>query len=158
MTLDDLHKDNKQSVADSWFDEMVANLRYDQTLLEHDILEDDKRKVYDAFIAQDLDFIHDYAIQNGSAYFITKMVEAYFSELIQVKSKPTKIALELSNSKILVWAEIVEDDEVMENALILAEAKINAHFSQFGFHISTTIIENSDDLQVPDHYKNVFIS
>lgn len=153
---------NKTSIhasdAQAWFDNMVANLRYDQTLHEIDVLEEDKKKFYDALIANDRNFMHSYARNASSAFFITSMVEAYFKELSKVNTKPSKIALELSNSKILVWAEIMEDDELMEDALILTEAKINSIFSEFGFHISSTIVENSDGLEVPKHYKNVAIA
>lgn len=156
MVAQSLHK--KQSQADnieSWFDGMVANLRYDQTLLENEIIDDNKKKVYDAMISGDQEFMHNFGRQASSAYFISKMIESYFKELIKTQSKPNKIALELSDSKILVWAEISEDDETMENGLILAEAKINAFFSKYGFHISSTIVENTDGLEVPNHYKNV---
>jgi len=159
MVSDSLHKNQSQlSDSEAWFDDMVANLRYDQTLLENEILEEDKKKFYDALISGDVNFMHNYARQTSSVFFITNMVEAYFKELIQSKSKPSKIALELSNSKILVWAEIVEDDELMEDALILAEAKINSYFSKYGFHISSTIVENSDSLVIPEHYRNVTIA
>ncbi len=159
MISDNLHKNQSQeSATEAWFDSMVANLRYDQTLFENEILEGNKKKVYDAMISGDEDFIHNYARQTSSTFFITNMVEAYFKELIKTKAKPSKIALELSNSKILVWAEIVEDDELMEDALILAEAKINAFFSKYGFHISSTIVDDSDSLEVPEHYRNVAIA
>lgn len=159
MVSDDLHNKLDQTKdTEVWFDNMVANLRYDQSLIENKILEGDKREVYDALISGDHDFMHNYARQTSSAFFITNMVEAYFKELIQSKRKPNKIALELSNSKILVWAEIAEDDELMEDALILAEAKINAYFSKYGFHISSTIVEDADSLVVPEHYRNVTIA
>ena len=159
MVSDNLHNITSHTKdTDAWFDKMVANLRYDQTLIDNDILEEDKKKVYDALISGDHDFMHNYARQASSAFFITNMVEAYFKELIQSKRKPSKIALELSNSKILVWAEIVENDELMEDVLILAEAKINAYFSKYGFHISSTIVEDSDSLVVPEHYRNVAIA
>jgi len=119
---------------------------------------DQKKKFYDALIANDRDFMHSYARNASSAFFITNMVEAYFKELSKFESKPTKIALELSNSKILVWAEIKEDDESMEDALILTEAKINSYFYEYGFHISSTIIEDCDGLNVPSHYKNVALA
>jgi len=157
MVADNINK-NQDKSTEAWFDNMVANLRYDQTLLENEIIEEGKKEVYDALIAGDHDFMHNYARQASSAFFITNMVEAYFKELIQSKRKPSKIALELSNSKILVWAEIVEDDEPMEDALILAEAKINAYFSKYGFHISSTIVDDSDSLVVPEHYKSVAIA
>ena|SRR5690554_4762250 len=143
---------------EAWFDNMVANLRYDQTLIENDILEEEKKKIYDAMISGDHNFMHSYARQSSSAFFITNMVEAYLKEIIKSKSKPKNLALELSNSKILVWAEIKEDDDLMEDALILAEARINAYFSKYGFHISSTIVEDADSLEVPSHYKKIAIA
>lgn len=158
MVADSLHKNqNQANDIESWFDGMVANLRYDQTLLENEIIDDNKRKVYDAMISGNQEFMHNFGRQASSAYFITKMIESYLKELIKTQSKPNKLAFELSDSKILVWAEISEDDETMEDGLILAEAKINAEFTKFGFHISSTIVENSDKLEVPNHYKNIAI-
>lgn len=159
MVAENSNKIIKSSDAQDWFDSMVANLRYDQTLHEIDVLEAEKKKFYDALIANDRDFMHSYARNASSAFFITNMVEAYLKELTNKTSKkPSKLALELSNSKILVWAEINENDEAMEDALILAEAKINSIFSKYGFHISSTIVENCDGLEVPKHYKSVTIS
>lgn len=159
MVANQLHKkDDQLNNIEDWFDNMVSNLRYDQTLIENNIIEEDKKKFYHAMISGDQDFLYTSARNSSSAYFITNMVDAYIKELIQSKSKPKNIALELSNSKILVWAEIKEDDELMEDALILAEAKINANFSKHGFYISSTIVEDTDALEVPSHYKKVAIT
>lgn len=144
--------------ADAWFDNMVSNLKYDKVLLDNDILEDEKKEVYNAMISGNQELISHLGRQSSSAYFIVNMVGKYLKELIKSESKPSKIALELSDSKILVWAEIIEDDEKMENALILSEAKINAEYSKYGFYISSTIVEDCDGLTVPEHYKNVAIS
>ncbi|MFD2827163.1 hypothetical protein ACFSYG_11835 [Leeuwenhoekiella polynyae] len=157
MVADNLNK-NLQSNIETWFDALVANLRFDQTLLEHEILQEEKKEVYTAMISGDHDFMHNYARNGSSTYFIRNMVDAYISDIIKAKSKPKKLALELSNSKILVWAEITEDDEIMEDALILAEAKINAHFSDYGFHVSSTIVEDVDGLQIPEHYRSIEIA
>ena len=43
----------------------------------------------------------------------------------------------------------------MEDVLILAEAKVNAEFMDKGFGISTTIVENCDNLEIPAHYSNI---
>ena len=158
MTLENLNAVQNQPInVEQWFDEMVANLRYDQVLLENEIIGENKKKIYDTLISGNQDGIHHLARQASSAFFISNIVANYFKELVKTESKPKKLALELSDSKILVWAEVIEDDEVMENGLILTEAKINAEFSQYGFHISSTIVEDSDGLEVPSHYKNVSI-
>jgi len=150
-------RDNQTDNVEQWFDKMVGNLRYDQALFDNDILEKGKREIYSTLISGNQELINHLGRQASSAFFITKIIDNYFKELIKTKSKPNKIALEMSDSKILVWAEINENDEVMEDGLILSQAKTNAEFSKYGFHISSTIVENTDFLDVPKHYKSVTI-
>ena len=159
MTTQDINIiQNQTNNVEQWFDEMVANLRYDQALLEIDVLEENKKKIYDTLKSGNQDLINQLGRQESSAFLITRILTDYFRELVKTNSKPKKIALELSDSKILVWAEINENDEVMEDGLILTEAKMNADYSKYGFHISSTIVEDSDKLPVPSHYKNVPIN
>jgi hypothetical protein len=95
--------------------------------------------------------------KTSSAFFIKNLINSYFKELGERRARPNRVALELSNSKVLVWAEIENDDELTEDALILSAAKVNYAFSTFGFHISSTIVEVDDKLNVPKHYKEVFL-
>ena len=89
---------------------------------------------------------------------IEKMVKEYLGKLAVNKSFPDKIAFELSNYKVLVWAEIDMDDETTEQELILAEAITNANYSKYGLYISTTIVEKQDNLDIPPHYQELKIS
>jgi len=138
-----------------WFDEMVSNLKVDAMLLQADVLEKHKKEVYEAMISGDDDFMHDYAKKLSSAFFIKNLIDSYFIELIESNAKPNKIALELSDSKVLLWAEIANNDETTEDALIMSAAKVNHKFSRYGFHISSTIVDEEDQLNIPKHYKEV---
>jgi hypothetical protein len=144
-----------QTETNTWFDEMVSKLRVDQLLLQADVLERHKKEVYEAMINGDHDFMHKYARKASSAFFIKNLIDSYFIQLGERKARPNRVALELSNSKVLVWAEINNDDELTEDALILSAAKVNFEFSKYGFHISSTIVEVGDSLNVPKHYKEV---
>lgn len=156
MISENIHIDPPHSNnVKKWFDDTIANLRYDQTLLENDIIEKDKKKFYELLMSNNQEVMNSLARQSSSVFFISGLLDFYLKELLKAQSKPKKLAFELSDSKILVWAEIFQNDEVMENSLILSEAKTNAHFSQFGFHISSTIVEDSDCLPIPLHYKDV---
>ena len=64
--------------------------------------------------------------------------------------------MDLSDASVLVWAEIADDDELMEDQLRLAQAKINAQYSQYGFYLSSTIVEESDCMPIPSHYQPLF--
>lgn len=102
-------------------------------------------------------FVEMVSKKTSSAFFIKNLIDSYFIELGERRARPNRVALELSNSKVLVWAEIENDDELTEDALILSAAKVNYAFSTFGFHISSTIAEVGDKLNVPKHYKEVFL-
>lgn len=152
-----LKEDSQTDNTKDWFNEMVQNLRLDETLLENDILEKQKGEMYNALINKNHDFTNRLVRNASSIYFINEMVKFYIKELSSRKPRLKKLALELSNSKVLVWAEIDEDDEEMEDILISVEAKINSKFSKDGFHVSSTIVETVDNLLVPSHYSNVEI-
>src|SRR5690606_7699731 len=94
----------------------------------------------------------------SSKIIIAKMLNDYFKNLYERNViESIKIALELSQSKVLVWAQIPKDDEKTEDSLILSEAAVNAIYSSFGFNIYSTIVEDCDELSVPPHYKEVHI-
>lgn len=149
---------NPVNTPNNWFDEMVANLRYDEQLFNNDIMEKEQKQFYQSMIDGNTEDIVSTVREKSSSYFIGRLVNDYFKELISSKKHPKKLAIELSDSKILIWAEIFSNDEEMENALILSQAKTNAIYSKFGFHVSSTIVDDCDNFEVPSHYKNIPIS
>lgn len=138
-----------------WFDNLVDELRVDQLMIKADVLESHEKSMYDAMISDNQEYIHDYARKASSMFFFKSLVSSYIAELTDRKAQPIKLALDLSNSKLLVWAVINDDDETTENALILAAAKVNSDYGKYGFHISSTIVENSDNLPLPKHYRAI---
>ena len=151
---------NRTSVdndASKWFDEMVSSLRFDEQLFHNDILNPEKKALYNKMIDGNAETISVMAREMSTTYFISNLLNDYVSELLVSKKVPRQLGLEMSESKILVWAEIYNDDEETENALILTQAKLNSRYSKFGFHISSTIIEERDSLNVPSHYTKVAI-
>lgn len=146
---------NDNNNATKWFDDMVVNLRFDEQLYQNDILDPKKKNFYDQMMSGNAEAMSIMARDMSNTYFISNLLNDYIAELVLTKKTPKKLGLELSNSKILVWAEIYNDDEATENALILSQAKLNSIYSKFGFHISSTIVEECDNLDLPNHYKKV---
>jgi len=147
--------DTSADNANNFFDEMVSKLRYDEQLFINDIMPEKERTFYSKVMSGDIENITLQMRETTSQYFIANLLGTYLQDLLSSKKYPKKIAFELSDSNILVWAEIYNEDDTMENALILSQAKANAHFSKFGFHISTTIVDECDGLPVPSHYKTI---
>ncbi|MFP4042533.1 MAG: hypothetical protein ACLFNL_06475 [Bacteroidales bacterium] len=95
------------------------------------------------------------AYNQAKMFFIEIMLLDYLDELRKKKAIPLRLAFDISKSKILVWAEINDDEEELEKRLILAEALVNSKYYPHGFSINSTIIEKSDNLPIPSHYKTI---
>ena len=91
----------------------------------------------------------------GDRYFVNKMIESYLVSLSNnaLHSKLDKIAFDFSDYELLVWVEIKEGDEESENILYDIEAKINSSYHDKGYDVVTTIVEDTDNLKIPSHYK-----
>lgn len=142
---------------DKWFEDMISNLRVDQLLMQTETIDKDRGDMYRAMMEKNDNKVHLYAREASSMYFISNLVSSYLHEVIERKIALNKLALVLLNSKILVWAEIKDDDEDSEDSLILSAAKVNHEFCQYGFHLSYTIVDESDNIDIPEHYKEVSI-
>jgi hypothetical protein len=140
---------------DRWFSDFISHLNADHFMLATDTASEDTKKFYDAFINEDEVAMSKLVRQQTSMSFIKRLIYDYLKELKQRKT-PLRLALSLSDSKILVWAEIENDDEVAEDALLLAEAKINAAYSQYGFYVDSTILEKRDNISTPPpHFQTI---
>lgn len=104
-------------------------------------------------ISDNADDIVMYGRQMGSEYFLKNLVFDYVTETVKMDCKPKKLAFFHTSSRLLVWAEINDNDEPTEDKLLLAEAKVNAKYHRFGFHVSSTILEKCDEFKVPDQYQ-----
>lgn len=139
----------------NWFDDIVANLRKDEVLYEKDMLDQEDKEMYNTFLHGNVPEIANMAYSQAQMYFIKNMILDYLSELKKREAIPLTLAFDISKSKLLVWAEIEDNNEKIEDELILAEAKIHYKYYPYGFSISSTILEKSDNLPVPPHYETV---
>lgn len=143
------------SKLDVWFEEFINSLKVDKLQLQTKTVSKRKEKIYSSFINGNPTDVITEMRKTSSQYFIELIIKRYVTELKERKVVSNHLAFNLSDAKVLVWANIKEDDEDAENGLILAEAKINSEFSKYGFHISSTIVEDSDHLSTPPQYKSI---
>jgi hypothetical protein len=139
----------------NWFGNLIEQLQIDKMLLEKGVASEETKNRYDTLIFGKDSEIYALGRMQSSMYFIKGLLKEYFDTLLESNNRPSKLALELSDAKILVWAEVNDDDEEAERNLILSEAKANAKYGDYGFHISSTIVEKSDSLHIPPHYQTV---
>lgn len=116
-----------------------------------------QKHMYNTFANGSAAEINALGRNTSTVFFIGGILNEYVEIVKAKKIQLCKLAFDFSDSKVLVWAEVAEDDETSMDQLILAEAKINANYSKYGFHLSTTVVETSDNMPIPIPYKEVNI-
>ena len=139
----------------TWFNNLIELFKEDFKQIKLGIAEPEKTDFYEAAMNNDYTKLSQMTRDMSNRHFIQLITKSYISELKSNKCSFSVLAFDLNNDEILVWAVIDDNDEASEDLLWLTEAKINAQFHQYGFTISTTIIEKSDNIDVPSHYKIV---
>jgi hypothetical protein len=149
-------KDSKNNFLsaemDKWFDGMINELTVDKMMIESNIADKSKIDFYNTITSGNSNTINQLARVQSSQHFIKELLRDYITQLLSYNRIPGEIAFDLSDAKILVWAKINNDDDKTEDALLLAEAKANSKFYDYGFFISSTIVEDRDSLSIPPHY------
>lgn len=145
-----------QADLDNWFETFIGYLKADHFILTSGVASEDKRNMYKALIFNDEIELAKNTRKMSTKLFIKSLVKDYLTELSVQKNLPLKLAFGLSDSKILVWSEIEDNNEQMEDALLIAEAKVNGKYHNQGFYINSTIIEKSDNLSIPPHYQKIY--
>lgn len=150
-------KDSNKAKMAEWFDGLLNHINTDRLMLETDVASTETKNFWNTAINGDHDTMSKNIRAETTQYFIKNLVQFYFKELTSFEVSPQKLAFDFSDAKILVWAQIADDDIKAEKALILSEAKSNSKFSENGFFVSTTIVEECDNLIIPPHYHEVKI-
>lgn len=139
-----------QTVNEAWFDEFIASVRTHQLQLETGTASQEIKQAYDLMINGSDNDLAYYSKASANRHFIRKLILDYIKSISS--SMPVKLAFDMDDSEVLVWAEIADDDEAAENFLLLTEAEVNAKYHQFGYDLTSTIVETRDSLPIPNHY------
>ena len=140
-----------------WFDNFISNIFVHRIMMETDTAPSEIKQLYTDAMIEDYHSMSKTVRDQSTKYFIVKLVEYYFEQLKSFEISPQKLAFDFSDAKILVWAQISDEDDKSENALILSEARANLKYLETGFYISSTIVEESDNLEIPSHYHELKI-
>jgi len=132
--------------------DIMNHLEMDKMIFKENVATDEKQKLYETFVkGNPLDILQKLRVDTSKAFIGVAMKE-YFKQLNVRSAQPIQLAVSSNDAKLLVWAEIKDDDEKTENALIMSEAFVNSIISKYGFYFVTTIVEQSDNTSIPPHY------
>lgn len=136
----------------NWFEQLISDIKVDQLMIETETADQEKFKFYQDAISGNHTEIFKSIRFTSSQALIKDVVFNFLAEIKKRKALPIKLAFSLTPATVLVWAEIKDDDENLEDQILLAESKVNTYAKQFDFCIDTMIVETSDNIPVPSHY------
>lgn len=133
-------------------EQIIHQLRTDEMLIATNTASAATTKQYQDL--KDKNYHAMFASQRSSTtwFFMRELLVDYLVEVQGQASLPAALAVDFSDSKVHFWAEIQDDDRAAKRTLLRAQAKINAQYAPYGFHVSSMIVETSDALPVPSHY------
>ena len=137
-------------IKDAWFEEFIAAIKTHQLQLETNTASTELKKLYDVAMFGSDNELAELSKISANQHFIKKVIVEYLKEILN--KMPIRLAFDLDDSELLVWAEINDDDEEMENFLLMAEAEVNSIFHKYGYDLTSTIVEVRDNLSIPNHY------
>ena len=138
-----------------WFDGLMQDLRSNLRIPEEDRAMKEWEESYQTIFSSDKTTKAQVLRETSSKYLIERIIRYYLLQLRPDITKIRKLALQLTDAKIMAWAEIEDDDTETEDKLCKAEARTNARFSDHGFYLDSIIIEESDKLDIPSQYSVV---
>lgn len=141
-----------------WFEKHIQTLKVHELTLTAGIASKETGELFGVLMSEDETAINSLSRAQSSIYFLKNIIQDYINELNTTNCKPLNLALDISDAKVLVWAEVEEYDDINHDNLLLSEAKVNAKYYNFGFHISSTIVEKQDKLNTPNHYQKFSVS
>ena len=145
-----MHTATQTISYEAWFDDYIRDLRVRQLSLETGTADAKTTSFFDAAMEGDLIKMSQMVREMSHSTIIKQII---FDYIALIGNLPLKLAFDLSRSEVLVWAEIKENEEELEDKLIMAEAKINAKFHNRGFDLTTMIVEENEYLSIPNHYR-----
>ncbi len=145
----------KSSDISKWFDELVSSIRVEEMQIVTGIAPKEKQDFWKPFLENNMLEIARKNRESSSMLIIPDLLANYFAGIKLRNIELKSLSFQLSDSKILVWTVVKDDDEATMDQLFLLEAEINAKYGNFGFHVSTTILEESDNCTVPSQFKSV---
>ncbi len=135
-----------------WFGDFIAGIQTHQFMLDTNTASHELKDFYATVMEGDADKLAFQSKNLGQQHFVRGIVVDYISQILKLSKLPKKLAFDLADTEVLVWAETDDNDEKLEQQLILAEAKVNAKYHVFGYDITSMIVEKSDNLSIPSHY------
>ncbi|HBF87465.1 MAG TPA: hypothetical protein DDX39_02395 [Bacteroidales bacterium] len=143
---------------DKWFTCFISHLKSDQIQLSSGLASPEKKEFYEIVMSNNIEKMINTIDKEKHRLLTETVILTYINELInERKTAICNLAFDSKSTGLKIWAVINDDDELAERNLILSEAKANYYAQKYNYHLSTTIVEKSDNFEIPSQYKQMKI-
>jgi hypothetical protein len=154
------HIQEPNVLNEPWFEELRSNINHiissDQLQISTGTASEEKVEFYNNIKEKNFYELSVNLKQEITSRLVQDVILDYVHLLGPFMKDVRVLAFDYNDSTVFVWAEINEDDDETEDNLFRIESQVNAKHGKTGFTISSTIVEESDNLCVPNHYRPVF--
>lgn len=139
-----------------WFDDFIsqisATIKSHKLMIETDIASKEIKSFYNAIFNNNTIELAAISIKTGTVQLVQFLVIQYLEKIGDNINQALNISLYFSNEGILVWVVLPDDREDIEDIFWSAQLKVNGEYGDKGIFISSTIVEESDNISIPSHY------
>jgi hypothetical protein len=145
---------NQQTTFDDIIDQIASYLKGEELEIETGVAPIGKKEIWEQiFKGNFLPMLKSNQIQNNEILGI-HLALSFLQNLKKIhQNLPNKLALSQKNNKVFVWAEVPDNDDDMVDAVLASVIDANFEHRDGGLTISPMIVQESENLQVPPHYK-----
>jgi hypothetical protein len=148
--------DSADKRTHEFFSDIVTKLNVTEFLYNIKGLSEREYQMWSAAINKNLEPMMFSSRIATNVMCANKAFEQFMLALRMEKNvKLRKLAVDISRSKLFVWAEVEDDDETSMRSILYADSVANLKMEDLGFSVSATVVEKSDCVPVPSHYVKV---
>lgn len=140
-----------ENAQDKWFDNIIATLKGHQVQLETNTANPEITNVYNTLINGNFEELIALNRKNAQRYFMSNIIFEYSHSI--KNAAINQLGFDHNEFTVYVWVEINEDDEATEELLLNTEGIINAKYYKHGFSVNATIVEDTDNYEMPPNYQ-----
>ena len=154
METEIINTKNKETGFDYFIDQVAAYIKGEELEITAGVAPTQKKEIWEQIFKGNYLPMLKVNQNNNNEILGVQIALSFIQNLKAIhKSKPHKLALSQKNNKVYIWAEIADgDDETME-AILASVIDANFEHRDSGISLSPMIVEQSDNLSVPAHFK-----
>lgn len=139
--------------AKEFFADLVTRLNVTEFLYDSKGMSQKEYEMWTSAINRNLGPMMEHSRVASNFYCIQK---AFAEFIVALKNEPNvkmrKLAVDTTGSKLLIWAEVDDDDRESTRSILYADSVANLKIENLGYSVSATVVEKSDYVPVPSHY------